>query len=194
MVLPCIFSWGKSKRMDLSVANIKIEKRPAGRGRALFQRRCFYYKKYIWNRPLTPNNLHSRGTKLHEGKESKQPDNKHVIYFYLMWRTLHIEQVGEMRERKKRAIKTEIYMEVALFCHTWSYGSWQEPSGHISSRWRGSRSAPPPRLRQWPLPSFYAWPLCITTHSHSAHIPRCLAKRLQQTSLNVIQRGSGNDL
>ena len=47
----------------------------------------------------------------------KQPDNKHVIYFYLIWRTLHIEQEGEMKERKKRAIKREIYMEVALFCH-----------------------------------------------------------------------------
>lgn len=76
-----------------------------------------------------------------------RPDNKHVIYFYLEWRTLRIEQAGEMREREKRAIKEEIYMEVALLCHMWSYGSWQEPSGHISSQWRGSEPAPPPRAK-----------------------------------------------
>lgn len=49
--------------------------------------------------------------------EETQLDNKHVIYFYLCLRTLHIEQGGEMKGRKKRAIKTEIYVEVPLFCH-----------------------------------------------------------------------------
>ena len=57
-------------------------------------------KKYICNRPLAPNNLHG---KMHKHKTTRgwrgerlghSQDNKRVIYFYLIRRTLHIEQAG----------------------------------------------------------------------------------------------------
>lgn len=90
--------------MDLSLADIKIDKRPTGRGRALFQRRCFYYKKDIWYRPLTPNNLDSKGTSskyCFRERRASESDNKHVIYFDLIRRTLHIEQAGEEGEGRE---------------------------------------------------------------------------------------------
>lgn len=177
-----IFAGGESELMDLSPAHIKIDKSPTGRGRALLQRQCFYdQKKYICNRPLAPNNLHG---KMHKHKTTRgwrgerlghsQTINVWFIFISFGGHCI-LSKRGEMKGRQKRAIKKVIYMEVALLCHMWSYGSWQEPSGHISSPRRGSKSAPPPRLRQWPLPSLSAWPLCITTHSDSAHIPLCFA-------------------
>lgn len=138
-------------------------------------------KKYICNRPLAPNNLHG---KMHKHKTTRgwrgerlghsQTINVWFIFISFGGHCI-LSKRGEMKGRQKRAIKKVIYMEVALLCHMWSYGSWQEPSGHISSPRRGSKSAPPPRLRQWPLPSLSAWPPCITTHSDSAHIPLCFA-------------------
>lgn len=101
-------------------------------------------------------------------------------------------QCREMRGRgDKWAIKERIYIEVALLCHMWSNGSWQEA---LRSYFLPVN---PPLYLGWdngPCPRFLLDPsVFITTLGFCTH-SMLFAKRPRRTWLDVIQRGSDSDL
>ena len=153
---------------------------------------CFYYRKCIWQRPLTPYNLQGSSIKLLEGAESKW-DNKHVIYFYRVSEDAAYWARGRDEGEEERSNKEgDLYGGGSPLSHVIPMGADRSPQVIFPHREDAAAAAPSTSADNGPLPSFFCLtPTCITTHSHTALFG---VKRLQQTLLNVIQRGSRDDL
>lgn len=108
-----IFSWGKGKLMEPSLSHIK-EKRQKGdgghisRGAAL----TIYYKMYIWNGPLTRNNLLCKHrTTWGREEQARHSQTINMWFIFIFWRTLYIEQEGEMKAREKKGNKEKRFIQ-----------------------------------------------------------------------------------